>query len=305
MTSRPQAGAPTLGAMTDREVHRDLLRDVRPGDRWLVVVAHPDDEAFGCGSVIARAAARGADVTVACATRGEAGEVRPELADGGDLGTIREAELHRASAVLGAARVELLGYRDSGFDGDAAPGALVSAPVQAVAGVLRRLVGELRPDVVITLDGSDGHRDHVHVRAAVQAALRALPRPRPALWEHTLPASLLRRWLVETAAARGDDAYHALAEDAFGRPDAEVTDVLDVRDVLARREAAIAEHRSQTSPFEGLSPGLREAFLVTDHLVRVPLAGGTEPEAWRSVPGARASTEYWDCTDAGWRPAGR
>ena len=284
--------------MTDR----DLLRDVRPGDRWLVVVAHPDDEAFGCGSVIARAAGRGADVTVACATRGEAGEVRPELTGCGDLGTLREAELHRASAVLGAARVELLGYRDSGFDGAAAAGSLVAAPVTAVAAVLRRLVGDLRPDVVVTLDGSDGHRDHVRVRDAVRAALCAPAGPRPALWEHTLPASLLRRWLVETAAARGEDVYHALEEDTFGRPDDEVTDVLDVRDLLGRREAAIAEHRSQTSPFDGLSPELREAFLVTDHLVRVPLAARTDPEAWRSVPGTRASAEYWDCTDATWRP---
>ena len=289
--------------MTDR----DLLRDVHPRDRWLVVVAHPDDEAFGCGSLIARAAGRGADVTVACATRGEAGEVRPELAGCGDIGTLREAELHRASAVLGAARVELLGYRDSGFDGDPAPGSLVGAPVPSVARVLRRLVADLRPDVVITLDGSDGHRDHRHIRAAVVAALCQLPGPPPALWEHTLPASLLRRWLVETAAARGDDAYHALEADSFGRPDAEVTDVLDVRDVLAQREAAIAEHRSQTSPFDGLSPELREAFLVTDHLVRVPLPGRAWPEAWRSVPGMRASDEYWDCTDAVWRPrtAGR
>ena len=288
--------------MTDEKLHRDLLGDVRPGDRWLVVVAHPDDEAFGCGSLIARAAGRGAEVTVACATRGEAGEVRPELAGCGDLGTLREAELHRAAAVLGAARVELLGYRDSGFDGDAAPGSLVATPGAAVAAVLRRLVADLRPDVVITLDGSDGHRDHVHVRDAVRAALCGLPGQRPALWEHTLPASLLRRWIAETAAARGDDVYHALEEDAFGRPDAEVTDVLDVRDVLGQREAAIAEHRSQTSPFDGLSRELREAFLVTDHLVRVPLAARTEPEAWRSLPGARASTEYWDCTDATWRP---
>jgi len=73
----------------------------------------------------------------------------------------------------------------------------------------------------------------------------------------------------------GRDVYHALDEGSFGRPDAEVTDVLDVRDVLAQREAVIAEHRSQTSPFEGLS----------------------------SVPGARTSGEYWDCTGAAWRPA--
>ena len=55
----------------------DPLWNVRPGDRWLVAVAHPDDETVGCGSVIARAAALGAEVTVACATRGEAGEVLP------------------------------------------------------------------------------------------------------------------------------------------------------------------------------------------------------------------------------------
>ena len=53
---------------------RDPLRDVHRGDRWMVIVAHPDDEAFGCGSLIAHAASSGADVTVVCATRGEAGE---------------------------------------------------------------------------------------------------------------------------------------------------------------------------------------------------------------------------------------
>jgi LmbE family N-acetylglucosaminyl deacetylase len=53
------------------------------------------------------------------ATRGEAGEPVPKSVDGADLGTVRAAELRRATAErLGVQRVELLGYRDAGFDGD-------------------------------------------------------------------------------------------------------------------------------------------------------------------------------------------
>jgi LmbE family N-acetylglucosaminyl deacetylase len=249
---------------------RDRLRDVRPGDRWLVAVAHPDDETFGCGSTIAHAAARGAEVTVACATRGEAGEVGQDFPADADLGTVREAELRRAAAVLGVARVELLGYRDSGFDGEPAPGSLCAAPVAEVAEVLARLVGEIDPAVVVVLDGSDGHRDHLQVRAAVLAALAATP-DGPALYEFCLPNSLLRRWLDEMRSVRPDTAYHALDPATLGRRDDEITHVVDTADVLDRREAAIAEHRSQTSPFDGLSDDLRRAFLATDHLAEVVL----------------------------------
>ncbi|HEX2073156.1 MAG TPA: PIG-L family deacetylase [Geodermatophilus sp.] len=248
---------------------RDPLRDVRPGDRWLAAVAHPDDESFGCGSTIAHAAALGAEVTVVCATRGEAGELPPGHPDCADLGAVREAELHRAAAALGAARVRLLGYRDSGFDGDPAPGSLCAAAPADVAAVLARLVADLRPAVVVVLDGSDGHRDHLAIRTAMRTALAGLPEPRPALYEHCLPNALMRAWLEEMRAVRPDTAYHALDPATLGRPDAEVTDVLDVSGVLDRREAAIAEHRSQTSPFDGLSPALRAAFLATDHLARI------------------------------------
>jgi LmbE family N-acetylglucosaminyl deacetylase len=260
---------------------RDLLLDIRPGDRWLVAVAHPDDESFGCGSLIARAAARGADVVVACATRGEAGEPAPGTPDCGDLGAVREAELHRASAVLGAARVELLGYRDSGFAGEPAPGTLCATAVDDVAAVLRRLVADLRPDVVVVLDGSDGHRDHLHMRAATRAALAQLPGDPPVLVEHCLPNSLMRRWLEEMRSLRPDTPYHAIDPAVIGRPDDEVTDVLDVSDVLDRREAALAAHHSQASPYDGLSDALRTAFLATDHLVRV------RPAHDRSVGTAR------------------
>ena len=39
----------------------------------LVVLAHPDDESFPMGGTLAKYAAQGAQVTLVCATRGEAG----------------------------------------------------------------------------------------------------------------------------------------------------------------------------------------------------------------------------------------
>ncbi len=212
---------------------------------------------------------------MACATRGEAGEPAPGHPDCGDLGAVREAELHRAAATLGAARVELLGYRDSGFDGEPPPGSLCAAPLDAVAGVLAQLVTDVNPTVVVVLDGSDGHRDHRHVRAATHAALHSLretgslPGGTAQLYEHCLPNSLMRRWLDEMRSLRPDTAYHSLDPADLGRDDGEITDVVDVSDVLDRREAAMAEHRSQASPYDGLSDGLRRDFLAADHLVRI------------------------------------
>ncbi len=107
----------------------------------VVVVAHPDDETFGCGSLIAHSARRGAHVTVISATRGEAGERTPTIAADADLGDVRAAELFEAARLLGADDVELLHYADSGFDGELPVGSLCAAPLAELTRWLVGLVG--------------------------------------------------------------------------------------------------------------------------------------------------------------------
>src|SRR5688572_20109019 len=83
--------------------------------RVQVVVAHPDDETFGCGSwLLHAAAAAGAVTAVCCATRGEAGEPpRGRTWQPSELAAVRERELREASALLGVERVDLLHFLDS------------------------------------------------------------------------------------------------------------------------------------------------------------------------------------------------
>ncbi len=239
--------------------------------RLQVVVAHPDDETFGCGSLLLHAAGRGALTAVCCATRGEAGG---EAGDGTDLGAVREQELHEAADVLGVSKVDLLDFVDSGMSGDPAPGTLVAAAPEDVVTAVRRAVDQFEPDVLVTLDASDGHRDHLRMREATVAA--AVACGVPSVYLLCLPRSLMRRWIEHMRSERPDIGHLDPEVAAIGTPDDQLTTVIPAAGHLPARERAIAVHRSQTSPFEGLPTDLRTAFLDTVHLQRVapPWPGG-------------------------------
>jgi LmbE family N-acetylglucosaminyl deacetylase len=238
----------------------------------LVVVAHPDDETFGCGSLLMHAAGRGVRTAVVCATRGEAGEVEPGVpVPAGGVGELREAELRTAAAALGVAEVDVLGFADSGLEGPAAPDSLAGAPGDAVAEAIRDAIARHAPDVVVTLDGSDGHRDHVRVREAVTSLLAGTE---TSFYLQCLPRSLMRAWARHHAADAGKAAYTSRLE--FGTPDEDLTTLVDTSALLARRREAIALHRSQQSPFDGLPDEVQRAWLCREYLIRVnpPWRGG-------------------------------
>lgn len=113
--------------------------------RLLVVVAHPDDETFGCGSVIALARQQGIEVSVCCATRGEAGQPPPWLAAGQSIGAVREGELRAAGDLLGVSRFALLDFADSGMDGVPEPGTLAGSTDAAVVDAVRVVIAEVDP----------------------------------------------------------------------------------------------------------------------------------------------------------------
>lgn len=226
--------------------------------KLLVTVAHPDDEAFGCGSLLAHAQAAGVESVVACATRGELGEPAPGLCPGRptpeQLGAIREAELRTATAMLGVARVDVLDWRDSGMDGDPAPGSLCAASPADVQDAMAAIIDRERPDVVVTLDASDGHRDHAVVRDATLAAADGAKCSPTAVYLWCLPRSLMREFT---------------GLDELGTPDDEITTVVDTSGVLEQRWQAMRAHRSQVPPYDAMAPALQRAFLATDRLRRV------------------------------------
>ncbi|MDP2773096.1 MAG: PIG-L family deacetylase, partial [Nocardioides sp.] len=266
-----------VAALPDREMLVELDATARrTAARLLVVVAHPDDEAFGCGSVLAHASARGASSVVVCATRGELGEPAPGSGlSRAELPAARERELREACTLLGVERVELLGYLDSGVTGEPAPGSLAAADPGELRDRVAAAIERYRPDVVVTLDASDGHRDHAAMRDATLAALDAVAH-RPA---RTYLFCLARSLMTEFTGIP-----------LLGTPDADLTTVVDVSGLLELRAQAIRAHASQVPPFDSMDRRLRHQFLAVDRLVRVdpPWEGGPLETCW--LPPATTET---------------
>ncbi len=144
----------------------------------LSVLAHPDDETFGMGGTLAFYAQNGANVHLVCATRGEVGEMPPEMMLGhSTIAEIRESELCCAAGMLKLKGVHFLDYRDSGMTGSIEnqhPNALVSQPVEEVAAKVVSFIRSLRPQVVLTFDPIGGYRhpDHIAIHNATVLAFK-------------------------------------------------------------------------------------------------------------------------------------
>jgi len=213
--------------------------------------AHPDDECIACGGVMRKAHEDGHRVVLVVATRGERGEIPDGLLDPGEeLWQRRVKETQASAGILGAARVEFLGYKDSGMMGwpsNDEPGTFWTADVEEAAGKLAAILREEQAEVLTVYDdnGSYGHPDHIQVyRVGLRAAeLAGTPR----VYQSTANRDHMRRGL-EALAANPDIEMPEVPQDAeFGKPEAEITAAVDVTAYLGQKRRAMRAHASQIS----------------------------------------------------------
>jgi LmbE family N-acetylglucosaminyl deacetylase len=135
----------------------------------LSIWAHPDDETYLAGGLMATARDGGQRVVCATATAGEQGTSDPAMWPPARLGRIRRWEAAAALAVLGVGEHHILGLPD---------GALAEHLDQGVAWVEQLLV-EVAPDTILTFgaDGATFHPDHIALHHWVTEAWERLGRP--------------------------------------------------------------------------------------------------------------------------------
>lgn len=255
--------------------------------------AHPDDETLLTGGTLARAAAEGHRVVLVTATLGEAG-----LSAGGTgeaLARRRREELLAAARELGCARVETLGYLDSGLDGAyrAAARRFADVPVDEAAGRLAEILRQERADVLTGYDprGGYGHPDHVHVHRVAAAAARMAGTP--VLLQATIDRGALRPVLALLRVAGRLLPALPLGGAATAFTDRrEITHVVDVRRYHRQKRSAMRAHASQA---EG-GGGVRTLALLSR--LPGPLFRAVAGREWfvedGRAPGARPSGDVFE-----------
>lgn len=128
------------------------LSEICEGARVLALGAHPDDVEIGAGGLVARLARGGAEVTVAVASV-------PTLPD------TRRWEAAEGARLLGA-RLRLLTEE---------PSRVEDMPMHRLVARLDALIGELKPQLVITHSAVDLHWDHRLLHQATISSLRRTP----------------------------------------------------------------------------------------------------------------------------------
>ena len=220
--------------MSDRVV--ESRADVAALGTILGIWAHPDDEAYLSGGLMAMARNHGSRVVCVTATHGELGTPDPVAWPPQRLAAERAGELTRSLEILGVTEHHWLGYADGGCAGVPAAGAVEQ---------LRGLIEQVAPDTVMTFgpDGITGHPDHQTVSAWTVAAFDRAAPSGARLLQAAVTERRVERWSSLNASLSVYlPGYPVLAPAARLAVDL----VLDP-DITARKVRALAAQTTQTT----------------------------------------------------------
>jgi len=130
-----------------------MNRLLKENGRVLAFGAHPDDLEVGAGGLLARLSQEGAEVTMAVVSIP-------------NNNVARRKEAHAGADVIDANLFILF---------DEKPCRVEDIPMHELVGRMDQIVGDVRPDLVITHSAYDLHWDHGLVNRATVSALRRTP----------------------------------------------------------------------------------------------------------------------------------
>lgn len=218
------------------------------GKAVLVVGAHPDDNDFGAGATVAKAASQGAEIIYLIATTGQRGSsdasMTPEL-----LSKTRKKEQEEAAGALGVREVHFLNY----VDGELIPDIALK---EHVVIFIRRY----RPDIVFTMDpsffyfktyGFVNHSDHRAIGEATLDACYPLARDLLSFPEHGkagLNPHKVKELLLHSFAPENANFY------------------IDITDSFETKIKALSFHKSQVGDLPSLEQRMRERAMAAGGL---------------------------------------
>ena len=196
-----------------------------PGQRIMVVVAHPDDAEFMCSGSVAKWAREGKELIYVLATSGDKGTSDPGVLPE-DLAKIREQEQRQVCDGLGVKHVEFLRYPD---------GMLVN-DLDLRRNIVR-LIRKYKPSAVITenptvrwMGNYINHPDH---RAVGDATMDAV-----------FPSARDVHMFPELLAEEGLEA-HTVDHLYLGMRGNEANVYIDISETMDAKIAALKGHKSQ------------------------------------------------------------
>lgn len=129
----------------------------------LIVAAHSDDEALGCGGTIAAQVELGAEVTVMFLTDGVGARQVNSL----EPGVVHRAEASRkAGDILGVKGIVQRDFPDNRLD---------SVPMLDIVKSIEPVIADLKPSIILTHFADDLNVDHRVCHQAVLTACRPQP----------------------------------------------------------------------------------------------------------------------------------